>query len=218
MSRLTYGLFALAVVATTGALAHTGLAGDSGAGSPGTQTVPVPVPEPEPQSPESFDPAVLADRPFVLRVRKAARRLEVVSPPGEQGKVLASWPMGLGFAPVGDKKVEGDGRTPEGGFRVVHKNAQSRFYKAFLLSYPEVDDAEQGLEDGRIDETVAREIQRAHRSGRAPPQDTALGGWIEIHGRGGGDDWTLGCVAVDDEVIDLLWPYVREGTRVIVQP
>ena len=33
-----------------------------------------------------------------------------------------------------------------------------------------------------------------------PPTDwdTPLGGWVGVHGRGGWNDWTLGCVAVDD--------------------
>ena len=29
-------------------------------------------------------------------------------------RVLKSYNIGLGFAPTGDKKVEGDGRTPRG--------------------------------------------------------------------------------------------------------
>ncbi len=151
---------------------------------------------------------------FEIVVHKEQRLMTVVSPPGEEGVVVRSWRIGLGFDPVGDKERQGDGRTPEGSFRITRLVPHSQYYKAFLISYPEVEDADRGLADGIISEATARSIKRAHAKGSTPPQYTDLGGLIEIHGMGGHMDWTLGCVAADNEVIDELWPHTKVGTRV----
>jgi hypothetical protein len=50
-----------------------------------------------------------------------------------------------------------------------------------------------------------------------------IGGAIEIHGRGsgrarnaGGRNWTLGCIALSDSDMDILFGLVGEGTRVTI--
>lgn len=163
--------------------------------------------------------AALADAKragFDLLVEKRVRRLHVRSPAG--GTTILSFAVGLGFDPTGDKVRSGDGRTPEGAFVVTRTLPQSQFYKAFLLSYPEIRDADRGERTGLIDAATASRIRDAHRRHAPPPHDTALGGLIEIHGRGAASDWTLGCVALDDDVIDLLWPVVGVGTKVEIRP
>lgn len=157
---------------------------------------------------------VINEQGFELVVKKAERRLQVVSPPGEEGVVVRSWRIGLGFAPYGDKEREGDGKTPEGTFTVTKRVPKSQYYKAFLISYPGPADAKRGVADGIIDQATADSIQAAHDKGTTPPQFTGLGGLIEIHGLGGSTDWTLGCVAADNEAIDELWPHVKVGTKV----
>ncbi len=155
---------------------------------------------------------------FELVVHKAQRRMEVVSPRGDDGKVVRAWRIGLGFEPEGDKERQGDGKTPEGKFRVTAKIPKSQYYKAFLISYPEVEDADRGEAAGLVSKATADSIREAHRRGRNPNQYTNLGGLIEIHGLGGGSDWTLGCVAADNVVIDELWPHVKVGTKVRILP
>ena len=161
---------------------------------------------------------IIKSQGFELVVHKAARRMEVVSPRGDEGAVVRAWRIGLGFTPEGDKQRQGDGKTPEGSFRVTRKIPKSQYYKAFLISYPEVEDAERGRESGLVSEATADSIRSAHAKGGAPNAYTALGGLIEIHGLGGGSDWTLGCVAADNVVIDELWPHVRVGTKVRILP
>jgi WD40 repeat protein len=51
-----------------------------------------------------------------------------------------------------------------------------------------------------------------------PPQDTALGGEIFIHGGGTGSDWTLGCIALADARIDWLFAAAGPGTVVVIAP
>ena len=60
--------------------------------------------------------------------------------------------------------------------------------------------------------------------GRPPPQDTALGGYIGIHGVGAGDpavhedfNWTEGCVALTDAQIDALLRHITVGTAVEIR-
>ncbi len=111
-------------------------------------------------------------------------------------------------------------RTPEGLYFVVAKNDQSRFYRALVLNYPSADDARRGLSEGLISEHQYYAILEADQKRLTPPMDTALGGWIEIHGEGSGwrTTWTRGCVAVTNEAMDQLWEAVPVGTPVLIEP
>jgi hypothetical protein len=154
-------------------------------------------------------PASLADGdprlfgPATLVAWKADRRIGLY----RQGKLAtlegapACFPMGLApGSPPGPKREEGDLKTPEGWYRTSDKPT-SRFAHAIAVHYPNADDAAAGLAAGLIDARTAARITSALRAGHKPPQDTALGGEILVHA-GGAWDWTLGCVALDDE--DLL--------------
>ena len=145
---------------------------------------------------------------------KSTRRLFLYS----GGRAVRQYRIGLGFAPVGDKTREGDGRTPEGEYYICNKNPNSRFYLSLGLSYPNEQDAARGLEEGLISESDYRRIVRAIRIGTTPPWDTPLGGEIFIHGRGGHRDWTLGCIALDDGEMHVLYEAVPRETPVVIQP
>src|SRR5215217_7411447 len=119
-------------------------------------------------------------------IKKAQRVLEVY----DHGKLVKSFEMVLGFAPAGDKEVEGDGKTPEGEFYVFTKNAESKFHLSLGLSYPSKKDAARGLAAGMISETDHDQIIAAIDNGKMPPQKTSLGGEIYIHGGGTELDWT----------------------------
>jgi len=50
-----------------------------------------------------------------------------------------------------------------------------------------------------------------------PPQSTPLGGSIRIHGGGAGEDWTLGCIAMNDTDIKDLYSHLPPiNTRVAI--
>lgn len=149
-----------------------------------------------------------------LVVVKSRRRLEVYD--GE--RLIETYRIGLGFAPVGGKRIEGDGKTPEGEFYVSAKNPQSRFYLSLGLSYPSAGDARRGLAENLISRDEHDAILRAIKEGRTPPQKTALGGEIYIHGGGGAEDWTRGCVALADEDIAALFAAIPINTPVLVRP
>ena len=154
----------------------------------------------------------LADPRIV--VNKGERRLTLYA--GD--RVVRAYPVALGLDPDADKEVEGDKRTPLGEFFVCAKNPESEYHLSLCLSYPNVEDAERGLRDGLISDEEHDEIVAAIRDGRMPPQKTRLGGEIYIHGAGAWPDWTLGCVALDDDAIEELFAAVPVGTPVSIRP
>lgn len=147
-------------------------------------------------------------------VKKAERLLELWQ--GEN--LIRSFPVGLGWAPEGHKQMEGDGKTPEGEYYVCVRNSNSSFYLSLGVSYPNKEDAAKALADGRIDRATYERIASAIENGQRPDWNTALGGAIMIHGCGSSSDWTAGCVAVENEVMDMLFDYCPLGTKITILP
>ena len=81
-------------------------------------------------------------------VKKAERLLQL----WEGAALLAQYPVGIGSSPQGPKQKEGDRKTPEGEYTICMRNDKSRFYRSFGLSYPNIQDAKNGLASGLIDE------------------------------------------------------------------
>ena len=132
-------------------------------------------------------------------------------------RLVKAYPAALGFDPVGDKQQRDDYRTPEGEFYLCEHKANSRFYRALRLSYPNAEDAARGLRQGLIDKNTCDRIRRAIRRKRVPPQNTRLGGDIMIHGGGVGHNWTWGCVALENKDIQELFDFLQPGTRVTIK-
>ena len=115
-------------------------------------------------------------------------------------RVLEEYPIHLGFAPVGHKTVEGDGKTPEGTYIIDRRNPNSRFHLSIGISYPNEEDR-----------------RRAEELGQKP------GGYIFIHGqkhpsRKDKGDWTWGCIAVRNKDIENIYAMVRDGTPILLNP
>lgn len=155
--------------------------------------------------------AAQASTDFVV-VTKSKRRMALCN----GASLVQTYCVGLGSSPVEDKEREGDRRTPEGVFYIPRKIPQSQYYKAFLISYPDSQDAARGLAEGLITQAEHNAIVAAQNARTEPPQNTALGGLIEIHGNGSGADWTWGCMATEDANIDVLWPVLQVGDTVVI--
>lgn len=147
-------------------------------------------------------------------VSKSARRLTLFV----DGREVFHARVALGRSPLGHKSREGDGRTPEGDYAVCTRNDRSRYRRFLGLSYPNLRDAEAGFRAGRLTRAQRDAIAEAVRGRRRPPWDTPLGGEVGLHGGGSGRDWTLGCVALDDPDIDVLWEACPLGTPVRIEP
>jgi hypothetical protein len=157
-------------------------------------------------------------------VHKARRRMDLYA----DGERLKSYVINLGLAPVGDKRAQGDRRTPEGDLYICSRNRGSQFTRFLGLSYPTPEAAAAGVAAGRVKPEVERAVREAHRTGtRCPPQRTALGGAVGIHGRGEWErraegfvvhDWTWGCVGLRDvDVLELFDHYAEVGVPVRIE-
>ena len=141
---------------------------------------------------------VSADR---VVVEKAARTLKLYS----GGTMLRTYRISLGRAPTGPKQRAGDGRTPEGIYRLDYRKLDSSFHRALHISYPSASDS-----------LAARE------------RGVEPGGLIMVHGMKNGlgwvgrahrlVDWTDGCVAVTNAEIEEIVRRVPDGTPVESRP
>jgi murein L,D-transpeptidase YafK len=114
-------------------------------------------------------------------------------------QVLATYDVELGFAPLGHKFQEGDGRTPEGDYIIDRRNPNSEYYLSLGIDYPNEAD-----------------IAAAEEAGVDP------GGDIFIHGTprpfARVDDWTFGCIAVTNREMRQIYAMVRDGTPITILP
>ena len=144
------------------------------------------------QAHETTDETEQADK---VLVDKGERQLHLL----RDGEVWKSYPVGLGFAPEGHKRREGDGRTPEGDYVLDWRNPKSSFHLSIHITYPDADD-------------------KARSQARGEPP----GGEIFIHGEHSlssrKNDWTLGCIAVTNDAMDEIWATVPNGTPITIRP
>ena len=166
-------------------------------------------------------PATLNKTPLQLplsepRIEVSKRKRELVL--YSSGKIVRKYRVGLGSNPKDDKTRQGDGCTPEGEFYVCSKNPKSSYYLSLGLSYPNEEDAERGFRDKLISKAQRDQIVRAIRRTSCPPWNTRLGGEVFIHGNGSLSDWTLGCVALDNENMKELFGVIPKGTPVKIKP
>jgi murein L,D-transpeptidase YafK len=161
---------------------------------------------------------------YRILVKKGERKLYLYVLEGGKERLAKTYQIALGNNPTGSKGRQGDGATPEGDYYITHKNARSRFFLSLGVSYPNIADAEKGLKEGLITKAEHQAIVGAIRAKTKPPQNTRLGGDIFIHGGGTGklfglvQDWTLGCVALENEEIKELFEMIPVKTPVKIVP
>src|SRR5262245_54316865 len=159
-----------------------------------------------------------------ILIKKAERKLYLYSLENGKERLVKTYQIALGNNPTGAKRRQGDGATPEGDYYITHKNARSKFYLSLGVSYPNIADADKGLKEGLVTKTEHQAIISAIRAKTKPPQNTRLGGDIFIHGGGTGKlfglvrDWTLGCVALENDEIKELFETVPVKTPVKIVP
>lgn len=137
----------------------------------------------------------------IIYVNKTEKILKVV----KDNETLLKIPISLGFQPVGQKTEEGDGKTPEGIYTIDYRIPEWDYYKALHISYPNED-----------------QLEAAKNLKKNP------GGGILIHGmkfywNWFGHlhtylNWTHGCIAVNNEEMDILFNIVPNGSKIIIDP
>lgn len=83
--------------------------------------------------------ASAAERVDEIRVDKSERRMTLL----RDGRIVKSYRILLGDAPIGHKRQQGDERTPEGRYRITFRNDKSRFHLSLRVSYPNEADRRQ---------------------------------------------------------------------------
>lgn len=129
-------------------------------------------------------------------VNKEARKMYLF----HHDRILKEYDVDLGFAPIGDKFFEGDGRTPEGNYFIDRRNPNSQFHLSLGISYPNAQDRAEARALGK------------------PP-----GGDIFIHGESNPikrlrGDWTWGCIAVPNDQMETVYAMVENGTPIQINP
>lgn len=126
--------------------------------------------------------------------------------------------IALGGRPEGAKRMQGDGRTPEGSYFICLVKENGKYGRSLGLSYPNPQDAQNAFAEGRIDERTLVNIRTACAERRRPPWGSPLGGEIYIHEGGSQTDWTAGCIALDEQDMDGLFPYWPQVEEVLILP
>ena len=122
----------------------------------------------------------------------------------------ATYPVVFGNKNLDDKYMEGDKRTPEGTFKIINKRPHDKWHRMLMLDYP------------------TKESWDKFNSRKAKgviPKSAKIGGGIAIHGTWPNDNivvdgftnWTNGCIALKNEDLDEVSPYLPVGTKVIIQ-
>jgi len=97
----------------------------------------------------------------------------------KKGKTIKTYSIGLGPKPVGQKEYEGDGKTPEGIYRLDYQKWDGPTFHSFHISYPNESDL-----------------------ARAKTKGLTAGSNIMVHGTSKGvkkkKDWTNGCIALNN--------------------
>jgi len=139
-----------------------------------------------------------------VRIDKSDHRLDLVA--GDH--VARTYRVAIGPGGPGHKRREGDKVTPVGTYRIAGR-IKGLFHNFLTVSYPNDEDRRRFAELKKIGEL---------------PRDATIGGGIGIHGVNSKEwkgvhketDWTLGCIALDDDEIDEIAARVKDGTTVVI--
>ena len=111
----------------------------------------------------------------------------------------------MGKNPNGQKKVEGDKKTPEGYYFIDGKNAKSKFFLSLHTSYPNFHDKQIALKN--------KVNPGEHIAIHGLPPLNLLAQYLFD-----GADWTDGCIALNNSDMKELWDLTEEGTQILIRP
>ncbi|AKJ27384.1 L,D-transpeptidase family protein [Caldimonas brevitalea] len=129
---------------------------------------------------------------------KDTRRLEVYAraSKAQPWRYIKHYPVRAASGELGPKLIEGDRQVPEGQYRAVYLNPNSRFHLSIRLDYPNTFDRRMAATDGRA----------------------RLGGDIMIHGGAA----SIGCLAMGDPAAEDLFVLAalvsKERVQVLISP
>lgn len=120
------------------------------------------------------------------------------------GQLIREFRVALGRGGPQPKVQQGDGRVPEGTYRIVSHNPNSAFHLSLRIGYP-------------TPEQVAAAAKRGVKAGG----DIMIHGLPNRKGWIGAKhttvDWTEGCIAVTNSEMDWLYKAVPDGTAIEIE-
>ena len=143
-----------------------------------------------------------------IQVLKSERKLHLM----ENDQIVHSFDIDLSAKPIGNKRFEGDMKTPTGCYRVKERNDASVAYLSLRVSYPDFWDRVYGwlhflkpggdiMIHGLMTDTE-HETYKQFQSGEIKP----------------GMDWTWGCVAMrSNEDMQKVWDLTVIGTPIEIR-
>ena len=137
----------------------------------------------------------------LVLVEKGQRRLTLL----RDGVIIGQWRIALGGDPIGHKRREGDGRTPEGHYVLDWRNPDSCCYKSLHVSYPNA--ADQAAAAARGEDPGGLIMIHGQVNGRG------MLGWLNQY-----RDHTHGCIAVRNGPMEIIWRAVDDGTPIEIRP
>jgi hypothetical protein len=148
---------------------------------------------------EKFEAAKIAWPPseIAMIALKDEKILELYARlPSLEWKLVHRYPVLAASGGTGPKLRQGDKQVPEGIYRIIFLNPQSRYHVSLRVNYPNAFDRQMAAKDGRKD----------------------LGGDIMIHGKA----LSAGCLAVGDEAAEELFVLAAEvglpNVKLIIAP
>lgn len=117
------------------------------------------------------------------------------------------FPVNLGAKPWSRKTYYDCMSTPEGVYHVEYIRPVTAYHSALGVSYPNATD--------RLRYTQALKQKKIPtQNGKA----VSIGGSIQIHGGGIGNNWTWGCIAMRNEDLDWIFslPQLKKGIPIII--
>ena len=151
-----------------------------------------------PKYPDKIPDNVVVDS---IAIHKADHQLLVF----RNNRLLKIYPVQLGQTPVGAKHYAFDQKTPEGWYYISGKRPKYEYHKGLEISYPSAED-----------------VIRAKKAGRLPGDGILIHGLPNSVPHPGPDrfvnDWTLGCIAMRNEMIDELFEHVDVNTPIFITP
>lgn len=125
------------------------------------------------------------------------------------------------------KKLQGDGATPVGIYKVCDIQKEYKYYKFIKINYPNLEDAAEALRKSLITQKQFNQLKFEFYYEGCTNSATALGGEIGIHGIGRLNpifknlpfvyNWTDGSVALCNEDLDEILKVISEGTKVVIK-
>lgn len=128
----------------------------------------------------------------------------------KQGNWVVTYPVVFGSKDLGDKMYEGDRRTPEGTFQIVHKRPHPKWCDFLQINYPRPEDVQKF---------------NSRKQMGVIPKYAKIGGSIGIHGTWPNEDfavdeyqnWTMGCISTKNEYIKEIYDLIPVGTKVTIE-